>query len=81
MPHFLGFGYDKIVDGLPVSVPDNLQHVEQSYVPNDQCDSDFDAAEYTVHITSDMMCAEGPEDSPYTGACFGDSGGMSHKTL
>merc|ERR1711933_654130 len=47
--------------------PEELMHVEVSYVTNDQCDADY----AQIDITDDMLCAADPgKDS-----CHGDSGG------
>ena len=75
----LGFGVDGFVDG-ELSTPENLQHIELSYVTNEQCDSAFqeDSYYFLPDIAPSMMCAKGPDALQYGGSCYGDSGGKSH---
>lgn len=77
----LGFGVDGFVDG-ELSTPENLQHIELSYVTNEQCDSAFQDSYYFLpDIAPSMMCAKGPDALQYGGSCYGDSGGPLYDSV
>lgn len=67
----MGWGASEVsAEGEPGGFPNNLMQSTQKIVSLESCNNI-----YGGDITSNMLCAAGPESDPQTDTCQGDSGG------